>query len=159
MRIEFNLDKIDELSPNEYIILTLVGLEDFTTLDKLISSRRREYSLNIHMLTNKGYIKNVVNTPHLEGNHLLITKEGWNLLDKKSISRLTVKESSVDSWIDDWRNLFPKGKTKNGYPIKGSRQNCIKKMTQFMKGFRVSYSYTEELKKCLLSVSVCIKHF
>ena len=139
MKIEYNLNKINEFSPNEYVILVLVALENFNLLNELISTRRREYSSGVLNLVNGGLLKDVIGSNHIDATHLVLTTEGRKLLDKSSIAKVTVRESEVEKWIDDWRNLFPSGKS-GGYPIKGNRKNCLKKMVSFMK----SYQYDKE---------------
>ena len=140
MKIEYNLNKITEFSPNEYIMLVLVAIVSFKQLNKLIATGRREYSLVAASLVEKGFITNTESSNHLLAEHLVITDEGFELLDKRSIASLTVKESEIDQWIDEWRGLFPSGKS-GGYPIKGSRKNCLKKMVSFIK----SYGFSEDV--------------
>jgi hypothetical protein len=134
MKIEYSLEKMGKVSPNEYIILVMVAISSFKELNSLLATRRREYSTGIFNLIGRGYVKNVANSSHIDAYHLVISTEGKKLLDKRSVSSITVKEPEIEKWIDDWRNLFPSGKS-GGYPIKGSRKTCIKKMVSFMKSY------------------------
>lgn len=51
-----------------------------------------------------------------------------------------IPEISVNTWIEDWRNLFPDIKISSR-PAKGSKQNVIKKMLNFVKN---NPKYTQE---------------
>lgn len=44
----------------------------------------------------------------------------------------------VEDWIDEWRDLFPKGRNGGNRPYKGERQNCINKMKWFVSNFNIS---------------------
>lgn len=64
-------------------------------------------------------------------------------------------DRDVNSWIDDWRALFPKGK-QGGYPIRGDRKDCVRKMRRFIKNnpdtskdeiFEATRRYIEDKKK------------
>lgn len=48
---------------------------------------------------------------------------------------------TVDSWIDEWLNLFPENVSNSGIPIKSDRESCIKKMEWFVKKYK---QYTKE---------------
>lgn len=44
------------------------------------------------------------------------------------------KESTnIKSLVEEYRNLFPKGTNRDGYPYKGDKQGCVKKMNRFIK--------------------------
>jgi hypothetical protein len=39
----------------------------------------------------------------------------------------------VPGWIEEYRNLFPQGVRSGGYPVRGSKAGCLKKMEKFVK--------------------------
>lgn len=39
----------------------------------------------------------------------------------------------VPSWIEEYREIFPKGVRSGGYPVRGSKAGCLKKMEKFVK--------------------------
>lgn len=52
-----------------------------------------------------------------------------------------VKPEGVGKWINEYRELFPKGKNPNTDKLfKGDKPMCLKNMTKFMK----DYDYTKE---------------
>ena len=40
---------------------------------------------------------------------------------------------NINNIVQSYRDLFPKGSNNNGYPYKGDRQGCVKKMKKFIK--------------------------
>ena len=74
----------------------------------------------------------------------------------KDVEETTKKfDKNVNNWIDDWRALFPRGK-QAGYPIRGDRKDCIRKMRKFIKDnpnitkdeiFEATRKYIEDKKK------------
>ena len=73
------------------------------------------------MLESKGYLK--------------VTNEGIDIREKtiKLFYKGTPTDESVDEWITEWRELFPKGIKSGGRPVRGDKQGVIKKMKTFMK--------------------------
>lgn len=140
MKIEYNLNKIDEFSPNEWIVMVLIATNGFTQMETLLSKRRREISDTINKLIHKGLVVNTSKEANYRAMSLVPTKEGKSSVGKKILlSKLTSKRE-IESWIDEWRDNFPKGKHSSGLPFKGSRANCITKMYNFIK----NYGYDKE---------------
>lgn len=60
----------------------------------------------------------------------------YNKLKKASNSPVSISmilnknsdKNNVANWIDEWRMLFPEGKNFAGYPYRGDRGGCLKKM-------------------------------
>lgn len=50
------------------------------------------------------------------------------------------KVVNVEDWIDEWRELFPKGLNSNGYPYRGDKSACLAKMKTFVR----NYGYSKE---------------
>jgi len=44
-----------------------------------------------------------------------------------------LEDGNSDSWIDEWRELFPKGVKSGARPVRGDKQGCIRKMRTFMR--------------------------
>lgn len=63
---------------------------------------------------------------------VIFTKKAEDLLVNVT-DKLVAKTNNVDDWIDEYRSLFPKGIKTGGYPVRGDRNACIKKMQIFMK--------------------------
>ncbi len=54
-------------------------------------------------------------------------------LTSKSLDLFKEDDESVDNWITDWRNLWPKGVTSGGYPVRADAASISKKMKAFIK--------------------------
>lgn len=50
------------------------------------------------------------------------------------------QEVEADDWIDEWRELWPKGVTSGGYPVRADLPSIRKKMKAFIK----KYNYDKE---------------
>lgn len=56
---------------------------------------------------------------------------------KKQLIKLDLKK-----FVEEYRNLFPRGRNHSGYPYKGDKQGCLKKMARFIK---LNPDYTPEI--------------
>lgn len=45
----------------------------------------------------------------------------------------TIDEKLCSTWIEEWISLFPKGIKSGGYYVKSNKEDCLKKMTKFIK--------------------------
>jgi len=79
----------------------------------------------LKQLTHRGYIER-------EGEEVIFTEKANKLVENNKTT-LTAASKGVEEWIDDYRELFPKSVTSGGYPVRGDRKACIKKMQQFIK--------------------------
>lgn len=82
----------------------------------------------LKQLLNRGYIVR-------EGKEVIFTEKAEKLVKIEEAVELTASSTSVESWIEDYRNLFPRGINSGGLPVRGDRKSCIKKMTSFMKAY------------------------
>jgi len=118
MEVDINLLVETNLTPDEYVFLYYLA-------------KGQIYSVNLRAdydkLEKAGFIK--------QGERIHIRKRGIDLINNKiPIAKKDVKfVDTVSHWIDDWRNLFPKGIKTAGYAIKGTRGGCLKKMKKFVK--------------------------
>jgi hypothetical protein len=67
--------------------------------------------------------------------YLKITEEGIVL--RSTTATLfkvgTPTKESVGDWVEDWRDIFPKGVKSGNRPIRGDKQGVKKKMIQFVR--------------------------
>jgi len=89
------------------------------------------------------------------------TKISQILLQPKAVKLFLVRNKSsvkkeVATWIQEYRNLFPKGLNSLGYPYKGDKNGCIDKMATFILNnpeytkdliLKVTNFYIDEKKK------------
>lgn len=120
MKIEIDLAKLisNDISSDEYIFLylLLLGKEKPDVIVRKIDPVP---------LQDKGFIK--------------IVDEGFIARPKlKSMLATTIETTTVESWIDDWRNIWPKGYKSGGKPLRGTKADCIRKMKAFLR--RTNYT-------------------
>ncbi len=141
MEVDINLLVETNLTPDEYVFLYYLA-------------KGQMYNVNLmpdyDKLERTGFIK--------QGERIHIRKRGIDLIDNKiPVPKKKVKsEGDTLQWIDEWRDLFPKGVKTAGYAIRGTRGGCIKKMKKFIKNnkevtkeqiFNATKLYIEEKKR------------
>jgi hypothetical protein len=125
--MELNMNDLveHELSPDEYVYL-------YYLVNNKILPCRSMVSLNL--LESKGFIKKTEarTVARQQAINLFRTKENLvtTVLSKTAKNKALVK--SIDSWIEEWRDLFPKGIKTAGQPVRGSKQGCNRKMKAFI---------------------------
>jgi hypothetical protein len=61
-------------------------------------------------------------------------------LTEKALDLFKEDSTDVETWAEEWRNLWPKGVTSGGYPVRADLPSIKKKMKAFTK----KYSYDKE---------------
>lgn len=71
------------------------------------------------------------------------------VLVKKLKSSITNKNNfnEIDEWFDEWYSLWPRGIKVGGYPVKGDRKGCLKRLEKFTK------EYPEYSKEVILKAT------
>ncbi len=106
MEVDINLLVETNLTPDEYVFLYYLA-------------KGQMYNVNLmpdyDKLERTGFIK--------QGERIHIRKRGIDLIDNKiPVPKKKVKsEGDTLQWIDEWRDLFPKGVKTAGYAIRGTR--------------------------------------
>ena len=152
------------LSPNDYLYLYYLVNRKLCPIN---------LKVNLNILEEKGFIK------ILERDKIQARQKSINIFKYEDTSKFPVqvpKESEavnavehlredagrsialndVDGWIESWRNLFPRGIKTGGYPVRGTRNGCLKKMKKFVKSnpdttldhiFNATKRYIEERRQ------------
>ncbi len=121
--VEIDLDKLKEypyLEINTLLVYQLLCQKRYSDLEFLVDIYEIG-EITLKVIEDIGYIK----VPWEKGKYLR------DIIPY--IEVLVEKEEKVEDWIQDWRSLFPKGVKTSGYPVRGSKGGCIKKMKKFMK--------------------------
>jgi hypothetical protein len=88
-----------------------------------------QYETIIRYLEKRGYVKKFGPRPA----DITLRKHGEDLFKKYVGSKKKEKEpSTVNTWIDSWREIFPPGSNTTGYRYRGNRLECLKKMVKFV---------------------------
>lgn len=130
MIIQINIKKLIrlKLSAEEYILLSIIEKEEPSLLYEYTSKQPKFYNKVLDHLVNSGYITKFDGV-------FMLQKSGREIITSKV--ELKLKEAipsgkSIPEFVAEYRDLFPKG-SPNGYPAKGDKNGCIKKMKKFLK--------------------------
>jgi len=116
--IDFKLLRENNLTPDTYCLLMSILLKEpyeFISGDSL--------RITLNYLEREGWCK--------------VTEEEVILRQKflKLVDATDTSPGNVESWIDEWRELFPKGVKSGGRPVRGDKQGVLKKMKGFCKKY------------------------
>lgn len=120
------------LTPNEYVYLMCLG-SGHETPSALGLSYSRLIGMN-YIIRNSEGIPSITD---------------YGALTLGMIAGTTIRNSQVvsdplmdiPSWIDEYRNLFPAKIRSGGYPVRGSKKGCLRKMEKFV---RENPQYTKD---------------
>jgi len=117
MELFINFKKLKELcmSPSMYAYLYSI----YYGIDYELANEQVKSAMNL-ALQKLGYIK--------------IAAEGIVLRNScKDLFDEVVTDEGVNSWIEEWRDLFPKGVKSGNRPVRGERRGVLTKMKAFIK--------------------------
>ena len=86
-------------------------------------------------LINLGYLRLEEESLGFTYNNIKVT----DLFIETFIEELNIKKASKTKsndeieWFEEWYSLWPKGIKVSGYPVKGDRKGCLKKLVKFTK--------------------------
>lgn len=137
------------ISADQYIILQCLYNNDSKLLLKYINSFGMFKTREFDELKAKGYI-NIIKEIKDE----TYTFDSLELTDKFEKEILSKKDEAVTSWITEWYDLWPKGITSGGYPLRSDKPACLKKMKNFIINndyskdeiFQATINYIEKCK-------------
>jgi len=127
------LDRNSDVSTSDILILKLINQKDLVNISKIFEYRvgfpantptHLQFSLQkMKLFENDGYIKLTdLNDPF-----------SFEPLSKLNDVFKNDDEDSVQNWIEEWREIFPKGSNSSGFRYRGDKQGCIKKMKVFLR--------------------------
>lgn len=100
-----------------------------------------EYRKAIKEQLTKEFIDNLI-----ERGYVTISEEGKYLYSNLSVTKKFLGDfgsvlgpssntDKVEEWFGEWYDIFPRGIKSGGYPVKGDRKGCIRKLKQFQKEY------------------------
>lgn len=96
---------------------------------------RKEYKLLDYLLKNDSVCTISMNLLKKRG--IVIIAGNEHYVTSKEIKGMLLGSEAesikVTDLVDQYRDLFPKGTNRDGYPYKGDKQGCVKKMNRFIK--------------------------
>lgn len=134
------------------IILICLYSKNYKILDSLDDENKSKRVLTLYRLLKR---KKLIDTPDddVDNIHYSLTEKGLSLtkfllsFDDEELEVyeqnvkevIQIEETNPDLWIEDWLNLFPKGRF-NGRTLRTNKQDCLDRMKWFLKNFK----YTKE---------------
>jgi len=82
----------------------------------------------IKLLQSIGIMKQLVNRGFIHNE----TELNFTNQALQKIKQAPKKQDNVLEWINDYREIFPKGIRSGGMPVRGDKQSCLKKMRKFI---------------------------
>lgn len=140
MKIELDITRLikEEITPNEVIFLYIISNNFNVSLP---------LKVDIYSLEQRGWVK-----LNLDENNVLQSIE----LNQKALNILKKTDLDCESWIEEWRNLFPPKVKSGGYLVRGDKNGVLKKMKNFIKNnpeftkdiiFKATENYIKSKKK------------
>lgn len=125
---EGKIELLDEFDDSNKERRALMLYKELALRDLLIASADE----TIYILTEKG----VELIEFIKKNTSEINTEKIAVAGVEQLK--TAIEEDVDSWIDAWLDLFPRGVKTLGKPVRSSRIECLRKMQFFTKEYKYS---------------------
>lgn len=163
--MELKIDVLVEhsLDPNEYVYLYYLVHDKILPINMTIDTKRLELLGFVKILDNKVQVRQkAINLfKEIDFSKFPVQAseepESVNYVEhlKKDVENNIIL-NNVDSWIESWRNLFPRGVKTAGYPVRGTLKGCTKKMKKFVKNnpdttvekiFNATKRYIEERRQ------------
>lgn len=82
-----------------------------------------------------GIRKQLLNRGYIKEDGLTFTPKAYELIDV-----VEKKTEGVETWIDEWIDLFPTGVKSGGHYVKSNKVDCLIKMKRFIK----TYGYDKD---------------
>lgn len=122
--MEINIDNLVKhgLSPDEYVFLYY-----------LVQNKPRKVNVRLSssFMEERGWVK-------VMEEEVVARQKAIDLFKEDNFDIRTYDESemmlkNLEEWVGKWRELFPKGVKTGGYPVRGTKGGCEKKMKAFIK--------------------------
>lgn len=133
------LDEFDDYNKQRRAFLLYMELE---TRGLVIVNNENEGESPHFILTKDGiefveYIKGEFTATHQRVDSELIAVAG---VDASQLEKIT-DPNDIESWIDEWIDIFPRGLKSGGRLVRGDKISCLRKMRVFIK----EYPYTRDI--------------
>jgi hypothetical protein len=151
------LDEFDDSNKQKRALFLYKELE----LRDLLTSSKEEDNI-IYVLTEKGI--NLIE--FIKGQSDEVTAEDIAVSGVDQL-KAKIKTDNVDSWINEWLDLFPRGVKTNGKPVRSNAKECARKMEWFLKEYdydkdtimEATRAYTESKRQVGYEFMRCATYF
>jgi len=124
----FKVYKEAELRLYEFSLLVLIYEQNHEYLEEIHNNNFFDFNTGGKDLETQGFVKQHGEKP----TDIMLRKSGEDLFSKYYTKKEKKKNTDVHTWIELWRNIFPKGSNQGGYYYRGNKLEALKKMTKFV---------------------------
>lgn len=132
MFIDLSILTLYKISFARYFILYCVSEKKFDDFERYASKCERIKSEDFQFLERYGFITCKEKEDYAI-NNIQLTKKGRSLILSEAAKMLVKQDSEELDWIEEWRDLFPKGVYSGSFPIRANVNDINKKMIKFLK--------------------------
>lgn len=176
IEIQFNKKIIDKIKSFNFhidqlgsILFILFALYEgkIDLLDEFDDSNKQRRAL---FLYKELELRDLLSQATEESTIFVLTKKGTDLIEfiKNNSNEVTaesiavsgvdqlkteISTNDVDSWINEWLDIFPRGIKTGGKPVRSNAKECARKMQWFMKEYPYSKDVIMEATKAFVEAS------
>lgn len=141
MQFDVDVEKLIDtgLSISDYLFCQFVCHNEKKLFDFYLEQFDRFFTKeSLDRLVNLGYIE----LDDVRRGYTFTNIKVTNLFIDSFIDPIKLKKASVSKskdneieWFEEWYSLWPRGIKQSGYPVKGDRKGCLKKLLKFTKEY------------------------
>lgn len=138
MQFEVDVEKLIDagININEYLFCQFVCNNEKKVFEYYLEQFDRFFDKeSINRLIEKGILELYTEEQGYKFSNIKVTNLFIDLfIDPIKLKKATKSSSKVEEieWFDEWYSLWPRGIKVGGYPVKGDRKGCLKKLIKFI---------------------------
>lgn len=159
MIVEVDIEKLIKtgLDINQYLFCQFIYQQSSLELEKYIKLFGQFYDrASVEFIRSLGYLDLKDEDKGYRFSNMFVTESFVNEFIEKPIP-LKLKNNKVESWIDEWFELWPRGIKSGAYLVRSDKHGCFKKMEKFCK-INPTYSKDIILKATKDYIDYCRMH-
>lgn len=138
MQFDVDVDKLIDvgISIQDYLLCQFVCSNEKKSFDYYLEQFDKFFSKeSIDNLIEKGLIELEEEKLGYRFSNIKVTNTFIDIfIDPIKLKKAPRSNSNTDSieWFKEWYELWPRGIKSGGYPVRGDRKGCLKKLTKFV---------------------------
>lgn len=150
----------NSLTIQNYLLLNIINSKDVGSFYSYLDAFGIFYDAeDLKNLEDLGFMKKIDPSGIYSVRNLVVTDKFLGIFNE-FLGSVPQKGNSnsgeVESWFEDWYNLFPRGIKSGGYMVRGDKRGCLNKLKKFTIDYpefdkeiimKATKEYVEECKK------------